>query len=137
MVEAIRWPEDMTPSRSPIHLTNEIDVEVSPETIWSFLTDPQTSRFETNLAGQDVLARVLEFEPMTRIAWGGGPKASNDSRAYHAWIMAPTPPGNHPWTEETMQARSGSNSPSRRPFWRTHDDLLEDLSRVAVDREGT
>jgi len=38
---------------------------------------------ETNLAGQDVLASVEEFEPMMRIAWYGGPKASE---AYHAWI---------------------------------------------------
>jgi hypothetical protein len=28
------------------------------------------TRFETNLAGQDVIASVQEFEPMTRIAWG-------------------------------------------------------------------
>ena len=42
MFEAIDWPGGMTPSRSPIHFTNEREVEASPETIWSLLTDPQT-----------------------------------------------------------------------------------------------
>lgn len=40
MYEAIKWPEDMTPSRSPIHFTNELVVAASVETIWSLLVDP-------------------------------------------------------------------------------------------------
>ncbi|MER9924866.1 SRPBCC family protein [Mesorhizobium sp. M0048] len=98
MFEAIKWPADLTPSRSPIHFTNELEVAASAETIWSLLVDPAAwpgfypgvehvqlldgheslrlgTRFETNLAGQDVFASVQEFEPMTRIAWGGYPKA--------------------------------------------------------------
>ena len=39
MFEAIKWPADMVPSRSPIHFTNELEVEVSPETIWSLLVE--------------------------------------------------------------------------------------------------
>ena len=42
MYEAIKWPEDMTPSRSPIHFTNELEVAASPETIWSLLVDTTT-----------------------------------------------------------------------------------------------
>jgi len=87
--EAIKWPEDMAPSRSPIHFTNELEVAASPETIWSLLVDPKAwpsfypgvehvrlfdeneslrlgTRLETNLAGQDVIASVEEFEPITR-----------------------------------------------------------------------
>jgi hypothetical protein len=37
--EAIKWPEDMVPSCSPIHCTNELEVAASPETIWSLLLD--------------------------------------------------------------------------------------------------
>jgi hypothetical protein len=126
MYEAIKWPEDMTPSRSPIHFTNELIVAASADTIWSLLVDPRAwpsfypgvehvelfdghrllqlgTRFETNLAWQDLYASVQEFEPMTRIAWGGGPKSSLESKAYHAWIITPTPDGTHLWTEETMQ----------------------------------
>ena len=108
----------MKPSRSPIHFTNELEVPVSPETIWSLLIDPTAwprfypgvtavhllnehetlqsgTRFETNLAGQDVSAPVQEFEPFSGIAWGGGPKSSKNSRAHHAWVITPTPNGTH------------------------------------------
>jgi len=44
MYEAIKWPEDMTPSRSPIHFTNELEVAASPERSgrcsWIRLPDP-------------------------------------------------------------------------------------------------
>ncbi len=30
MFEAIHWPEDMKPSRCPIHFTNEREVAASP-----------------------------------------------------------------------------------------------------------
>lgn len=160
MFEAVRWPDAMKPSRSPIHFTNELEVAVSPETIWSLLTDPMAwpsfypgarevklfdghdrfndgTRFETNLAGQDVAAAVTEFEPMTRIAWYGGPKASPESVAYHAWIITPTSTGVHLWTEETMQGPLWIELAKQDPavFWRTHEKLLADLARVAVERE--
>ena len=161
MFETIRWPADMVPSRSPIHFTNELEVDVPPEIIWSLLVDtanwPQFypgvqkvdvlggggqlqlgSRFETNLAGQDVAASVDEFEPITRIAWGGGPKSSTESRAYHAWIITPTPRGVHVWTEETMQGPLWLELAKHAPdiFWRTHEQLLRDLARVALERAG-
>ncbi|WP_245496552.1 SRPBCC domain-containing protein [Lichenibacterium ramalinae] len=160
MFEAIRWPDAMRPSRSPIPFTNELEVAVSPETIWSLLTDPTAwpsfypgarhvelfdghdrfsagTRFETNLAGQDVAAVVTEFEPLTRIAWYGGPKASPQSVAYHAWIITPTSGGVHLWTEETMQGPLWIELAKQDPaaFWRTHEKLLADLARVAVERE--
>jgi uncharacterized protein YndB with AHSA1/START domain len=163
MYEAIKWPEDMKPSRSPIHFTNELEVAASPETIWSLLVDPEAwpsfypnvsevpvlldgrqsmilgTRFEASLAGQDVLASVQEFEPVTRIAWGGGPKAHPDSRAYHAWIITPTASGTHLWTEETMQGPLWLELAKPAPdiFWRTHQKLLEDLAKVAIQRGGS
>ena len=161
MFEAIEWPDDMKPSRSPIHFTNELEVPVRPETIWSLLTDTAAwpdfypgvakvdlldghktlrlgTRFETNLAGQDVLASVDEFKPVTRIAWSGGPKSSPTSRAYHAWIITPTSQGTHLWTEETMQGPLWLELAKPAPdiFWRTHEQLLADLSRVAIAREA-
>jgi hypothetical protein len=41
MFEAIKWPEEMAPSRSPIHFTNELEVAASPEMIWSLPLDPK------------------------------------------------------------------------------------------------
>jgi uncharacterized protein YndB with AHSA1/START domain len=160
MFEAINWPKDMRPSQSPIHFTNELEVPVSPETIWSLLVDTTVwplfypgvkevklleghkmlhagVKFETNLAGQDVYASVQEFEPMTRIAWGGGPKSSLQSKAHHAWIITPTPGGCHLWTEETMQGPLWIELAKEAPdiFWRTHEKLLQDLAKVAIERE--
>lgn len=159
MYETIKWPAEMTPSRSPIHFTNELEVAASPETIWSLLVDPAAwpsfypgvehvqlldgrtslrlgTRFETNLAGQDVFASVQEFEPMTRIAWGGYPKVAEASKAYHAWIITPTANGCHLWTEETMQGPFWIELAKKAPdvFWRTHEKLLEDLAKVATER---
>ncbi|TDN62189.1 SRPBCC domain-containing protein [Paraburkholderia sp. BL10I2N1] len=161
MFEIIRWPSEMAPSRSPIHFTNEIEVAVLPETIWALLTNPNAwprfypgvehvrlldghqtfgpgTRFETNLAGQDVSASVQEFEPQTRIAWGGHPKGAEESKAYHAWIITPTANGCHLWTEETMQgphwielAKQAADA-----FWLTHEKLLSDLAHAALTLEG-
>ena len=161
MFEAVHWPEEMKPSRCPIHFTNELEVAASPDTIWSLLTDPEAwpsfypgvtrvqllgghtslrlgTRFDTNLAGQDVSASVTEFEPNTRIAWDGGPKASTGSRAYHAWIITPTATGSHLWTEETMQGPLWIALAKEQPdvFWRTHEKLLADLAEVSAAREG-
>ena len=157
--EAIRWPEDMAPSHCPIHFTNELEVAASPETIWSLLVDPKAwpsfypgvehvqlldghgslrlgTRFETNLAGQDVSASVPELEPRTRIAWSGYPKVSEESRAYHAWIITPTPNGCHLWTEETMRGPLWIELAKKAPdaFWLTHEKLLATLAKVATER---
>jgi uncharacterized protein YndB with AHSA1/START domain len=162
MFEAINWPEEMAPSRSPLHFTNELEVAASAETIWSLLVDPKTwpsfypgvervhlldggeslrlgTRFETNLAGQDVIASVQEFEPITRIAWSGFPKVAEDSKGYHAWIITPTPKGCHLWTEETMQGPYWIELAKKAPdaVWRTHQKLLEALVKVATEREGS
>jgi uncharacterized protein YndB with AHSA1/START domain len=158
--ETIKWPDEMKPSRSPIHFTNELEVAVPVEAIWSLLTDPAAwpnfypgvryvrlldghksfgagTRFETNLAGQDVYASVQEFEPMTRIAWGGYPRVAEHSKAYHAWIITPTATGCHLWTEETMQGPHWIELAKQAPdiFWLTHEKLLEDLAQLAVARE--
>lgn len=158
--EAIHWPEDMAPSRCPIHFTNELEVSCSAETIWSLLTDPSAwptfypnikvvhlldggnslrlgTRFDTSLVGQDVRASVEEFVPFTRIAWYGGPKSSEDSKAYHAWIITPTQKGCHLWCEETMKGPVWIELAKKAPdaYWKTHEELLANLDRVGAERE--
>jgi len=90
---------------------------------------PFGPRFETNLAGENVLASVQEFEPITRIAWGGFP----------TWIITATPKGCHLWTEETMQGPYCIELAKKAPdaVWRTHQMLLEALAKVATEREGS
>jgi hypothetical protein len=81
---------------------------------------------------------VHEFEPIARIAWGGGPKSSTESVAYHAWIITPTAGGCHLWTEETMQGPLWIELAKQAPdiFWKTHEKLLQDLARVALEVEA-
>jgi hypothetical protein len=160
--EAIKWPENMAPSRSPIHLTNELEVAASPETIWSLLVDPKAwpsshpcvehvhllhkgallrvgKRLETNLAGQDLFASMQEFERFTHTAWGGLPKVAEDSKAHHAWIITSTATGSHLSTEETMRGSHWIELAKKAPdiFWRTHERLPADLAKVAIKREGS
>ena len=160
MFETIKWPEDMKPSRSPIHFTNELTVDASPETIWSILTDlsswpdfyPEVTRaslvdgagklafgaqFEFNPSGIEVFAKVEEFEPMSRLAWGGGLMADPSAKAYHAWIITPTATGTLLWTEETQQGARWLDFLRPEPdlFWRMHETLLQNLARVAARRE--
>ena len=139
-----------------------MEVEASPETVWALLTDHNVwpsfypgaqqvrlldghdrlrlgTRFETNLAGQDVTAAVTEFEPISRIAWTGGPTADSTSRAHPAWIITPSATSTHLWTEETMQGPLWLELAKPAPdiFWRTHETLLRDFARIAVERERT
>jgi hypothetical protein len=75
---------------------------------------------------------------VTRIAWSGGPKGSEESKAYHAWIITPTPNGCHLWTEETMRGPLWIELAKKAPdaFWLTHEKLLANLARVASERSG-
>lgn len=156
MFEAIRWPDHMKPSQNPIHFTNELTTDASPEAVWSTLIDvslwpvfyPNISavrllddapalklgtRFQAGLAGLDVVATVEEFEPFERIAWYGGPKDHPEATAYHAFIFTPTATGTHLWTEEVMKGdlwiEIAKTAPDR--FWRDHELLLRDLSHHA------
>jgi hypothetical protein len=88
---------------------------------------------------QDVFASVQEFEPITRIAWGGTPRDSEASAAYHAWIITPTPGGCHLWTEETMQGPLWIELAKKAPdgFGRTHQKLLDDLAKLTTERGGS
>jgi len=159
MFEIIKWPEDMAPSRCPIHFTNELEVAASPETIWSLIVDTKEwpkfypsidhvqllhgheilqmgTELETSFAGQDVFASVQEFEPFSRIAWGGYPKVSEESKAYHAWILTPTPGGCHIWMEETMRGPHWVELAKSAPdgFWLAHEQLLVRLAHLATSR---
>ena len=156
MFEAIHWPDEMKPSRNPIHFTNELEVDVSPEAVWSVLTNaslwpafyPNVSavrlldgatgfklgaRFQAGLAGQDVVATVTEYEPFERIAWYGGPTDHPGSTAYHAFIFTPNDVGAHLWTEEVMKGplwiELAKAAPDR--FWQDHETLLRDLAAQA------
>jgi hypothetical protein len=61
------------------------------------------------------------------------------NRLNHAWIITRTPKGCHLWTEETMKGPLWIELAKKAPdaFWRTHEKLLADLAKVAIEREGS
>ncbi|RWC33609.1 MAG: hypothetical protein EOS27_02865 [Mesorhizobium sp.] len=58
--------------------------EIAPDRKKRLIVQPRGSR-----SRQDVYASIQEFEPMTRIAWGGGPKIPQ--RSPHSRTDNPAP----------------------------------------------
>lgn len=88
------------------------------------------TKFEANLAGQDMRCVVHEFDTERyRLAWYAFPKASDESRCHHAWILTPSAKGTHIWTEETVQGPLWIKEAKKAPdiFWCTHEKLLAQL----------
>jgi len=151
---AIRWPAAFEPSRSPVHVRNEIEIAASAGRVWAWLVRAERwpewyansrdvrflagrppdlapgTRFRWRTFGVRISSRVLEFEPPHRLAW--------DARgigvlAYHAWLVQESPGGCRVLTEETQRgwlARLGARlMPAR--MWRGHQLWLESLRERA------
>lgn len=75
---------------------------------------------------------------MTRIAWSGCPKISEESTACYPWIVIPTPCGCHLWTEETTRGPHWIRLAKKAPdaLWLAHEKLLRDLAKLAGEREA-
>lgn len=118
---SIVWPAEFEAKTRLVQVSNEIDLAVSPERAWTWLiraalwpTWYSNSNWVRFLEGSPpdlakgtrfhwwtfsipITSRVHEFEPYERLAWDAkGPGV----RAYHAWLITPTPTGCHVLTEE-------------------------------------
>lgn len=150
MSDGIHWLKGYAPDEAPIHVVNRIDAAVPASLAWNRLITAagwpsiyanahdvkvegggaelfDGARFTWKTFGVSLKSRVLEFEPETRIAWlatGLGVKA------YHAWLITPTPTGCTILTEETqygLAARAGRLLfPKRMEEW--HQKWLEALA---------
>jgi hypothetical protein len=120
---AVRWPAHYAPTTAPVHVRNEIDMDVPTDVVWAWLiraqlwptwyanaahvmflqgTPPDLSadaRFKWKTFGVRLESTVLEFVPTERIAWDARGIGIN---AYHAWVISATPRGSHVLTEETQ-----------------------------------
>lgn len=154
--EGIRWPEEFSPARSPIHVRNELVMLARPQAVWSWLIRAhdwpswysnsknvridggtadlaQGSRFRWRTFGVALVSRVEEFLPAERIAWNA---RGLGIWAYHAWLIRPTASGCTVITEETQRgfvARAGRLLMPRR-MERFHHLWLEELEKKA--RQG-
>ncbi len=154
--DAIAWPAHYAPSRSPIHVRNELRIAAPLPVVWSWLTRAeQWPRWYSNSAnvrfvsgdgpdltegaqfrwktfGVSLVSCVKEFVPQSRLAWDA---KTFGIEAYHAWLLRPTPDGGcHVLTEETQHgviARAGQLLfPNR--MQRYHQIWLESLASCAA-----
>jgi uncharacterized protein YndB with AHSA1/START domain len=151
----IRWPEDYHPSRTPIHVRNELRMPASPAVVWAWLIRAELwprwypnshrvrivngprpdlapgSRFRWWTFGVPIDSTVAEFVPCERLAWTA---RGIGVRAYHAWLLRPAGDGCHVLTEETQRgwaARLGSLVMPNRML-RGHQVWLETLAGKAA-----
>jgi uncharacterized protein YndB with AHSA1/START domain len=151
----IRWPEEHHPSRTAVHVRNELSMPAPPAAVWAWLVRAELwpgwyrnshrvrivsgprpdlalgSRFHWWTFGVAIDSTVAELVPGERLAWTA---RGVGVRAYHAWLLRPAGNGCHVLTEETQNgwaARLGSLAmPSR--MHRGHQMWLEALVQKAA-----
>jgi hypothetical protein len=151
----IRWPEPYEPSRTAVHVRNELAMAALPAAVWSWLVRAELwpgwyrnahrvhivggprpdlalgTRFRWRTFGVAIDSTVEECLPCERLAWtarGAG------VRAYHAWYLRPAGYGCHVLTEETQNgwlARLGNQMMPDR-MHRYHQIWLEALAQKAA-----
>jgi hypothetical protein len=154
--EGIRWPDEFSPVRSPIHVRNQLAMVAPARTVWAWLirarewpswySNSKTVRIEGGGAdltlgttfrwrtfGVALVSRVEEFIPLERLAWNA---RGLGVCAYHAWLIVPNASGCTVVTEETQRglvSRAGKLfMPGR--MERFHQMWLEELEKKA--RQG-
>ena len=121
--DSVRWPHRYAPERAPVHVRNELTLDVPCEAAWAWLVRARLwptwyrnsahvkylnsdaadlaegTRFRWKTFSVTIESTVREFVPGERIAWDArGPGLD----AYHAWVLSPTAQGCHVLTEETQ-----------------------------------
>jgi len=152
--EKIIYPTKFEPSNSPIFVSNEIEINSSPEKVWFWLTNATTwnkwyfnaskvkilnnnsnhlladSKFTWKTFGANVHSEVKEFIPFKRLAWDA--KGLGLS-TYHAWLLIPTSNGCKVVTVETQHGflcRLGKLFTPNRTY-NYHQIWLEGLKKKA------
>ncbi len=118
----IIWPERYKSANTRVHVSNELRISASAETIWKWLiratlwpdwypTVTKVSieggarelftgaKFNWRIFGITFLSRVEEFVPPERLAWSARFEGVD---AYHAWLVEPKGSGCRVLTEENQ-----------------------------------
>jgi len=152
----IRWPERYAPERTPVHVKNELDMDVRPEATWTWLVRARLwptwysnsadvviegggadlaagARFRWKTFGVTLDSKVEEFVPFERLAWSAKARGID---AYHAWLIEETGAGCHVSTEETQIGLLPRLSKALRPnhMREKHQEWIEGL--LAKARTG-
>ncbi len=145
----IRWPERYNPERTAVHVRNEMEMPVSPESLWPWLVRaklwptwyPNSQNVSVEGGGQDLVpgsrfrwktfgvtldSKVEEFVPRERLAWSA---RSAGIDVYHAWLIERRPSGCYVLTEESQNGLMARLSAALRPnnMGEYHQLWLEEL----------
>jgi uncharacterized protein YndB with AHSA1/START domain len=116
----VRWPAGFTPEQADLFAHNDIEIDAPCATVFALLRDArawprwypnaqdvrtggplrQGDRFSWRTFGLAVRSRVDQLEAPRRISWYG---FAPDIRAYHAWVLAPSPAGCSVVNEEVVR----------------------------------
>lgn len=111
----VRWPDEFNPERTKWFVYNEIEINATPEKVWTILIDAKkwhrfykglespveyldsnatTLRtglpFKIHTMGLRLTPVIKEFIPNERMAWE---VRRSNLTAYHAWVIIPTEKG--------------------------------------------
>lgn len=152
--DGINWPDHYAPANCPIHVRNELGMDVPADRVWAWLiraplwpswypnsdnvelagestTDLAAGlRFRWKTFGVTIDSTVEEFVPGARIAWSAQALGID---VYHAWLIRETAEGCHVVTEETQHGSLArlSNFLMPKRMYRFHQIWLEGLQRQA------
>lgn len=150
---SIRWPEKFSPTRAPVHVSNELAIDAPAEKIWKALIEAPLwpewyvnsknvrllsggatlgigARFQWSTFGARIISEVAEFTPYERIAWTG---KSLGIDVYHAWLITSDGRRSSVLTEETQYGLLARTAAALAPtrMWKFHQIWLEALERRA------
>lgn len=121
--ERINWPKEYLPEEAPFTLTNEIQINASPQAVWKELIDykawptyyqgaspvrladssQQTLQADSVMIwktmGLNFTSTIKEYEPNRRLSWES---VNSNIRGYHAWLIVPQEKGCKLITEESQ-----------------------------------
>jgi uncharacterized protein YndB with AHSA1/START domain len=156
-MDGIRWPAEFEPWRAVVHAVNELEMQVSPSSVWKALIRASEwplwyanaanvhidgdvrdlsagARFTWRTFGVYLVSRVEEFVPDERIAWTA---RSVGVWVYHAWLITPADGGCRVLTEETQHGFLSRAAklffPGRMERW--HQRWLEGLAARAQEQQ--
>jgi uncharacterized protein YndB with AHSA1/START domain len=121
--DQIRWPQAYEPERATFTITNSIDISAPPQIVWNELINAQAwpqwykgaadvkvlgsgtgliqqdSTITWTTMDQNLVTKVMEFVPPARMGWES---RQSTLKAYHAWLLIPTPDGTRVVTDESQ-----------------------------------
>jgi uncharacterized protein YndB with AHSA1/START domain len=120
---SIKWPEAYQPENSRFYVHNEIEINASPEKVWSVLINAlrweswyegarnvkmldssdlslnKGSKFSWETMGLSFVSEIKALENNHYLAWESKKKSI---QGYHAWLIVPTDSGCRVITDESQ-----------------------------------